>query len=377
MLNQGDDLLNGDSYAVPANTDLSDVEMLLHDVALSVAFQITPHNPQYVIKRLLPDSCYKIITGVPSYSERHGIGEVGSLYAPVPKKALLRAVEHNEIVTVDDAPRDESVTCYMSSHILNKGIQSVAIVPIGLSDVRWLIVLDKVPPSQKGFTSRDREHLEACKSSTERSLLHLSEEIVEASSRTLQLALREYAHLLRNPLTVIGGFARKLKQTRDPERIELYSDIIYSQSRRLEDDFCSFVTLVGFLFPGAERKSRASLESYLGDFLSDPQYQVLGDRDALACPVLVVPEALRALLGELRKYLRCSAGSGEIVRIEARRSETHAALVFHSTAFQEFKEDQDVRLAIFRQVAYQLDGDFRIGMGWCQFSLPLRESRPH
>jgi len=49
-------------------------------------------------------------------------------------------------------------------------------------------------------------------------------------------------------------------------------------------------------------------------------------------------------------------------------------VIFYSTAFQQFKEDQDVRLAIFRQVAFQLDGEFRMGKGWCRVTLPLGES---
>lgn len=375
MSDDGESLLDRDGFAPPANAGLSDVEVLLHDVALNIAFQVTPHNPQYVVKRLLPNSCYKIISGVPAFSERHGIGEVGNLYVPVPKKALLQAIEWNEIITIDDAAHDDAVGCYMSTHIRNKNIQSIAIVPIGRDNVRWLIVLDKVPPSDRGFSQQDREHLEFCKSSTERSLLHLSEEIVEANNRTLQRALSEYAHLFRNPLTVIGGFARKLKQTSDPERIATYSEIICSQSRRLEDDFCSFMTLVGFLFPNGDRKAGESLESCLQVFLSDPQYEVLGDRATLESNVLVVPEAVQALLGEMKKYLRGSSGTREIVLVEAKRNQTHAALVFFSTAFQEFKVDKDVRLAIFRQVAYQLDGDCRVGKGWCQITLPLKESR--
>ena len=284
-------LISDGFLASPPQGGLSDVEVLLQDVALSMAFQVTPSNPQYVIKRLLPNDCYKIISGMPSFSERHGIGEVGHLHTPVPKKALLHAIEWNEIVTIDDAAHDDSVGCYMSGHIKSKNIQSVAIVPIGRNDVRWLIVLDKVPPSGKGFSPRDREHLETCKSSTERSLLHLSEEIAEVNNRTLQKALSEYAHLFRNPLTVIGGFARKLKQTRDPERIEAYSEIICAQSQRLEEDFCSFMALVGFLFPGRHRRVRGRLERHLRFFLADPQYQFLGDRQLLECEVQVVPEA--------------------------------------------------------------------------------------
>jgi hypothetical protein len=376
MFRDGSPYLEGEDVAAPAHADLSDVEVLLQDVALSVAFQVTPNNPQYVIKRLLPNDCYKIISGMPSFSERHGIGEVGHLHTPVPKKALLHAIEWNEIVTIDDAAHDDAVACYMSSHIKSKNIQSVAIVPIGRNDVRWLIVLDKVPPSGKGFSLRDREHLETCKTSTERSLLHLSEEIAEVNNRTLQKALSEYAHLFRNPLTVIGGFARKLKQTRDPERIETYSEIISSQSQRLEEDFCSFMALVGFLFPSRHQRVRDRLDRYLQYFLTDPQFQFLGDLQLLGCEILVVPEAVQALFEEFRKYLRCSSGSGESILIEVKKDPTHAAVIFYSTAFQAFKEDKDVRLAIFRQVAYQLEGDFRMGKGWCQITLPLLEPQP-
>ena len=289
----------------------------------------------------------------------------------MPKKALLHAIESNEIVTIDDAAHDDSVGCYMSGHIRSKNIQSVAIVPIGRSDVRWLIVLDKVPPSAMGFSPRDREHLETCKNSTERSLLHLSEEIAEVNNRTLQKALGEYAHLFRNPLTVIGGFARKLKQTRDPERIEAYSEIICAHSRRLEEDFCSFMALVGFLFPSRHQRVRERLDRHLRIFLSDPQYQVQGDQRLLACEVQVVPEALQALFDEFHKYLRCSSGTGENILFEVKKEPAHAVVIFSSTAFQMFKEDKDVRLAIFRQVAYQLEGNFHMGKGWCRISLPL------
>ena len=92
--------------------------------------------------------------------------------------------------------------------------------------------------------------------------------------------------------------------------------------------------------------------------------------------MLVVPEALQALLEEFRKYLRCSSGTGERILVEVKKEPTHAAVIFYSTAFQVFKEEKDVRLAVFRQVAYQLDGDFSMGKGWCQVTLPLNESRP-
>lgn len=371
MIPDRETLLNASCLDPSAQADLSDVEVLLQDVALSMAFQVTPANPQYVIKRLLPNDCYKIISGMPSFSERHGIGEVGHLYTPVPKKALLHAIEWNEILTIDDAAHDDCVSCYMSGHIKSKNIQSVAIVPIRRNDVRWLIVLDKVLPSVKGFSPLDREHLETCKSSTERSLLHLSEEIAEVNNRTLQKALSEYAHLFRNPLTVIGGFARKLKQTREPEMIEAYAEIICAQSRRLEEDFCSFMALVGFLFPSRNRKVRERLDRHLQPFLADPRYQVLGDQQLMEYEVLVVPEAVQALFEEFRKFLRCSSGTGENILIEVKKDSMHAALLFYSTAFQAFKEDKDVRLAIFRQVAYQLDGDFQMGKGWCQIALPL------
>ena len=82
MRKDGDPFFEVDSRAVPPPSDISDVEVLLQDVALSMAFQVTPKNPQYVIKRLLPNDCYKIISGMPSFSERHGIGEVGHLHRP-------------------------------------------------------------------------------------------------------------------------------------------------------------------------------------------------------------------------------------------------------------------------------------------------------
>lgn len=373
MPGDGDDQFESGGEIPPTLTGLSDVEVLLQDVALSVAFQVTPDNPQYVIKRLLPNDCYKIISGMPAFSERHGIGEIGHLHTPVPKRALLRAIESNEVVAIDDAEHDESVGCYMSGHITSKSIQSVAIVPIGRNDVRWLIVLDKVPPSAKGFSPREREHLESCKRATERSLLRLTEEIVEENNRTLQKALGEYAHLFRNPLTVIGGFANKLKQTRDPERIATYSEIICTESRRLEEDFSSFMALVCFLFPSRQGKVLDRLDRHLRRFFADAQFEFSGDPRSLECDILVVPDGVQALFDEFRKYLRCSCGTTETIRIEVRREPAHAAVIFSNTVFQPFKEERDVRLAIFRQVAYQLDGDFQMGMGWCRISLPLAD----
>jgi len=134
---------------------------------------------------------------------------------------------------------------------------------------------------------------------------------------------------------------------------------------------------VGFLFPSRHQKVRDRLDRLLQFFLADSQYAVLGDRQLLECEVQVVPEAVQALFEELRKYLRCSSGTGENILIEVKKQPTHAAVIFYSTAFQMFKEDKDVRLAIFRQVAYQLEGDFRMGKGWCTITLPLGENRSH
>jgi len=194
--------------------------------------------------------------------------------------------------------------------------------------------------------------------------------------RTLQKALNEYAHLFRNPLTAIGGFARRLKDTRDPERIEIYADIIQSQSRRLEEEFGSFMALVGYLFPGGHATVDAPLALYLSPVLADPGYRLHGSGPMTDCMVRVPPEVVETLFGEMMRYLRCSSGSRETVLVEVRKDATHAAVVFYSSAFQEFKEDSDVRLAIFRQVAYQIDGDCCMGKGWCQISLPLSGSRP-
>ncbi len=42
------------------------------------------------------------------------------------------------------------------------------------------------------------------------------------------------AHLIRNPTTSIGGFARRLAKTKDPEKIKEYAGIIVSEVDRLE-----------------------------------------------------------------------------------------------------------------------------------------------
>jgi hypothetical protein len=158
--------------------------------------------------------------------------------------------------------------------------------------------------------------------------------------------------------------------------MQSYAGIIHEQSLRLEDDFCSFMALVSHLFPNGHRKAEEPLLRFVGPFLADPRYRLVGDERLLSAVVEVVPEAAQALFGELRKYLSCSSGSAETVVIELAREPAHAALVFRSSAFQKFKEHADVRLPIFRQVAYQLDGDCRIGKGWCRISLPLGAGRP-
>jgi signal transduction histidine kinase len=174
----------------------------------------------------------------------------------------------------------------------------VAIVPIGRNDVRWLIVLDKVAPSRMGFSLRDREHLETCKSSTERSLLHLSEEIVEVNHRTLQRALSEYAHLFRNPLTVIGGFAKKLNRP-DPRGSNLLRDHL-PPVLRLEEDFCSFMALVAFSSrpaPGV----RDCLDRYLRRSIGP---SVPGDRS------LETRQATRGAAGSFGEFRNTSGSSG-------------------------------------------------------------------
>jgi hypothetical protein len=134
------------------------------------------------------------------------------------------------------------------------------------------------------------------------------------------------------------------------------------------------MALVGYLFPNSQPRAVDHLEKYLQVFLADPQYQILGDPHLLECDVLVAPDVVYTFFTELKKYLRCSSGSGEKILIELVKEPSHLALFFYTTAFQEFKEETDVRLPIFRQVAYQLNGDCRMGKGWCKVSLPLGEN---
>jgi hypothetical protein len=353
---------------------VTEIERMLHGVALDVALKITPENPQYVIKRLLPDNCYKIVSGMPPHSERHGIGEVGHLLKPFPKRALLRAIDSNEIVVINDAPKEDEVMCYMAGHIEEKKISSIAIIPICRAEVRWLIIIDRLQSVSGGFSQESIELLEACKYTTDRALTNLSEEIVEDSSRTLRMAMCEYAHLLRNPLVVIGGFADRLKKTEDRTAIYRYADIISSHARRMEEEFSSFVSLVTFLFPNGHHAVREHVATLLTPFLSDDQYEVNLEQTILREEVEVVPEIMKAFCLELKKFIARSGRAGDRATVEAVRENSHLTLLFHSSAFQDFKEDADVRLPIFRQVAYKMNGHFWLGKNLCKVTLPAASS---
>jgi hypothetical protein len=386
---------------------------------MQIADKISPMNPQYVLKRLdLAAKQYFICLAMPMDNSRHGFLESGHLYEPNRKDALIEAIDTNRVVIINDVVTDRR-TQYMKVHAQNKGIQSIAIIPIMYNkEVRWLMVVDKTLP-EKTFDRDEVNFLKSHKKLLEEKELSCFDNgvrsITEISSFTS--LIDEFAHTLRNPLTILGPYAVKLQNANvssaeasnkiadsivqlaatleaagkndlsaDANRIadsivrlaaqletaSKNADIVVQVAARLEFEYGSLNRMYKHFIPGDDKAQLVKVEECLNVFREDPAFVIKGEKNVMETDIIAMPNAIQTLFAEFKKCLELWLDPNEESVIEIAKDKLNVSLCFKCQSFHSFKNVGDFRLTAVQQMLDNvLNGKLVVGEGVCIISFPM------
>jgi hypothetical protein len=342
---------------------------VLTSAAAKITQTLTPNNPQCVIIRILEDdnrNIFKIFWGIPIDSQRHGINNVGHLLEPTPKMAILEAITKDEIVIIDDAMTDPRVN-YMHEHVVNKGILSLAVIPISSRRmINWLIIVDKVAPEKKGFTSHQTKSLAKFK-------VHIEEKVDDLeqtnNSSYLDGLLGEYAHLLLNALSPVGGFAQRIKKSKDLDKIGIYADIIEREVTKAQKEFKSFVELINFAYGNHMKLRKLKISEIIGWW--EDLCDIESEYDVLERSILADQTVIKKLISELKNYIEQGASSKDDLFICISEETFDVVIKISSDAFRSFKENTDSRLSLLKEVVRKQSGKMDIREELCILAFPI------
>jgi hypothetical protein len=372
------DATNGEKSGGPEKQiNFCEIEMqLLSKWTYNLAINIVPENLQCILMRLdLGGKRYRIITGLPSDNRRHGIGEVGHLYEPVVKTALLEAVQTNEVVVIQQAMTDPRVD-YMQRHVLNKDIEAIAILPICYEKaVRWLIAIDKVPPSKPGFSDKELDYLKRQKywlENIELPVVRL-ETTMNHGITSLRSILDNYGHEIRNRILPIGGYAQLIKKNLSPDnsKITRFVEHIINESKRCENELAAFTRLIIHLYSGEDAKEPIMVRELRDYFRNLPNMRYLGDEKAYQeLAIESYKNALDAVFSELARYIATTGIKKDETCFSVAQDQFSISLLIKNRVFQEYKKDMDVRLSLFEHIIKKTGGNVAYGNGECLIRFP-------
>jgi len=361
----------------------SEFELLVIS-ATKLAYAICPvkQEPQLVIKKLLVKEMgqyenYRIVFGMPRNSKRHGVNEVGRLYYPTPKEALLAAIKTKEVFVANDVLENPD-TLYMKEHAQNKGIQHIAVIPIPYDNedmiVEWLIILDRVGCSEK-FNDEEKK------------LLEMGARIISAAisgrrnqkrqckldvSRDKRLLVDSMTDLLRNPLSTLSiasGRLAKLLARDDYKGALAFAKIAHDDAIRVVRDLELLKDYSEYL---QDNSHTQKVEKKISDCLrvfQPPKFTVeisRNDRD----PAIAVFEKLgNALFERIFKYMVANEGSGELrIRVEQDEDTNEVVLYFFCSGFLEFKIGIDFNLQLILELVDIHGGNYEMQKGCLKLS---------
>lgn len=372
-----EDIKSGHSSGQEVQVNFCEIEMqLLSKWTYNLAINIVPENLQCILMRLgQGGKRYRIITGLPSDNRRHGIGEVGHLFEPVAKTALLEAVRANKVVVIQQARTDSRVS-YMDKHVLDKGIEAIAILPICYEKVvRWLIVIDKVPPSKPGFSDQELDYLRKQKHWLENFELPVIrlETTMDYGLTSLRGILDNYGHEIRSRLLPIGGYAQLIKKhlSTDHVKITRFVEHIINESRRCENELAAFTKLIVHLYSAEDTKEPIQVTNLLDYFRDISNKRYLGDENQYQGITLSgYKNALDAVFSELARYIITTGIKQEETRVAVTQDDFTINLVIGNRVFQGYKKDMDVRLSLFEHIIKKTGGNVVYGQGECLIRFP-------
>jgi hypothetical protein len=372
-----ENIKSGHSGGQEVQVNFSEIEMqLLSKWTYNLAINIVPENLQCILMRLdRGGKRYRIITGLPSDNRRHGIGEVGHLYEPVAKTALLEAVGSHEVVVIQQAKTDSRVS-YMERHVLDKEIEAIVILPICYEKVvRWLIVIDKVPPSKPGFSDQELDYLKKQKHWLENYELPVIrlETTMNYGLTSLRGILDNYGHEIRSRLLPIGGYAQLIKKHLSPDHVKItrFVEHIINESRRCENELAAFTKLIIHLYSAEDTKEPRPVTELLDYFRDISNGRYLGDeKEYQGITIAGYKDALDAVFSELARYIATTGIKQEETRVAVTQDDFSISLGIKNRVFQGYKKDMDVRLSLFEHIIRKTGGNVVYGQGECLIRFP-------
>ncbi|MFA6973731.1 MAG: GAF domain-containing protein [Parcubacteria group bacterium] len=365
--------------------EIEDPFQLLADAATKMALAVCGQPVQFVILKLfrLGESesldAYQIIFGMPMDSVRHGQGDVGRLFEPTPKIALLQAIEEKKIVIANKA-QENKLTDYMQDHAVRKDIAHVAIVPVENADneIGWLFVFDRVDGSAE-FNTDDQIFLERCAEIASASIRRHYNDIRERKkSAPLKSAvlLTSLEDIIGNRDSSIGLFmerSKKAKEKGDTSTAEYYMTMAFQNLNQMHRDLGLMNDVRKFLQHGLEaEKEKKLLSEYLLIFASEPF--ILKSGSAPSHLFLNHSEKLvGGLFTWIREYMLGNMEIDEKLEIDFfhKPIQKEVDLLFSCSGFQPYKTVIDPRISRISSITEILDGVIRVEENRLRITLPV------
>jgi hypothetical protein len=390
------------SVVIMASENFDDFEALMKELDLLVsnfvdqlAFQMSwavcPNKCiRFVVKELHMEDdglSYLIRFGVPANSTCHMVNQVGRIYTDPPKWALIEAIEQDTVIEVKEA-RTNPLTEYMRGWAEIHGIESLAVVPIGLqTKFPFLVVIDVVEPS-RDFTAGQIDFLKkgsimasAAIKDASATIERLTKLQIERICYQNTKVLSSMEDKLRNRLMELGGFARILvnaAEARNFQKIEECGKVVKASVTRLE----AFASLLGVFANKKNERTpeKRTLSAYLSEvFRRDDlgnRFQFQMDSTVEEIETELPVEMTVFLLNMIRDYMLQNDESGEFtVTVRFNKKKGTLEIDFPCKGFQSFKLEgnKDLELLFILDSAKQLGGQARIDRsreGLCQLSIP-------
>jgi hypothetical protein len=341
---------------------------ILTKAAENITQSLTPSNPQCVIIKILEKenrNVFNIIWGIPMDNRRHGINDFGHLLEPTPKIAILDAIANDEIIVINDTLADPRVN-YMREHILHKGIQSLAVIPISLQQkIDWLIIIDKVAQEKKSFTAHQIKSLTKYKDHIEEKISNIDHLNVQPS---LESILGDKAHILLNALSPIGGFSKRIKKTSNLEIIYNYADIIDREVAKVQKGFKIYVDLMRYAFGNNTKIKSVRIIDVLAWIEDD--FEIESEFDTLNKTIMVDQNVIKTLLEAFKNYIAQNASSTDDPFICISEETFNIVIKISSDAFRRFKDDTDSDLRLLKEVILKQKGKMNIKESLCVIAFP-------
>jgi hypothetical protein len=340
------------------------IDKLIIEAALQLAQKLTPKKPQGVVFKIQDDpDVFKILWGIPMDSHRHGIGDVGHLQLPTKKIAILDAINENRPIIIDDAINDHRVE-YMREHVKSKDILSLAVIPIMRDEsVDWLIIMDKVEPAKKGFTSTEVVQIEKCKKHLEKSISNISNVL----NGHIESMLSDYADVLRNQLPPLSGLARKIIKTENLAEAKTQAALMNEVILKLEKELVSYFSLADCIAEN-HKKQKVKVSEILAG--AENAFEISADPAVMSKKVFVNQDVMKIFFFEFGSYLKRSGGQEGLPIVNIESETFNIVLRIKNKAFGEFKESTDSRLSLLKSVIVGQNGDMNIKTELCTIALP-------